>query len=623
MTRRLVDKMGHPALAAALAVVLLSLAWLQYRWIGEISEADRERLRTGLTVATMQFRAEFNRRLAATALEFMPRPGGGSNAAGAAYGRLAGREQEVLPLRGVYLWEQDGEAGPRLRRVNPETLELEDAEWPADIAAHRPPREPVSLRRTPGFPGGGPPRGFGWAFLGEGPAVALPMFNQGGFGGPGRGRFEPSGRLYLEIDRARLVESVLPEIERLYYESGGDRLYQVAVLDDDAAVYVSEPGLTASDFDGSEVRIALLWSLEEIASRFAEFRRGGSRRDDGPQADGGFERRPPGPEGVENRRERLVGFGRGGRAGEFGDGDGASWMLVARHRAGPLDAVVSQLRRRNMAISFGILLLLGAGMGFALVSAQRAERLARLQLDFVAGVSHELRTPLAVIRQAGDNLAAGVVSEPDHVREYGRLIRDEGRRLTGMVEHSLDFAKSQSGKREYRVEDVPLKQMLDEVLDEVRPAIAAAGIELEVETPDDPPTVRADRAAVTQCLRNLLSNAMKYGGEARWVGLRVSEQPGRAVVEVRDRGMGVAAEDLPHIFDPFYRGKQAKDAQIQGSGLGLALAKDAATAAGGDLTAVSHPGEGSVFTLWLPKSDGSANAGASGSGSEVAGSAEA
>ena len=136
----------------------------------------------------------------------------------------------------------------------------------------------------------------------------------------------------------------------------------------------------------------------------------------------------------------------------------SSWTLAARHREGPLDAVVSQLRRRNLAISFGILLLLGAGMAFALVSARRAERLAQLQLDFVAGVSHELRTPLAVIRQAGDNMAEGVVSTPEQVREYGRVIRDEGRRLTGMVEHSLDFARSRSGKREYHVEDVPLER---------------------------------------------------------------------------------------------------------------------------------------------------------------------
>ncbi len=627
MSRRGIDRLMHPSLAAALAAVLLLLAWLQYRWIGEISEADRARLENSLTVATMQFRLDFNRQLATTAIDFIPSPDDvvdrDWSRIGGAYERLVSRSADTLPIRDVYLWEDFADAKARLLRLNPDTLKLEEAEWPPELAASRPPARDLRPRRGPGSPGGGGPRSFGWTFLEQGPALAIPLFERSEEPGTNRGRFEPVGQLYIELDQSQLVEHVLPELEQRYFELGVERPYQVGIESGDRLIYKSDASLTAGDFQSADIRMPLLLSFEEIASRFSEMRRGpqpgdgeGSGGPGGPPPDEdfgrGFRERPPrepGPQPGNDRGgfnpTRSRDFARGRPFVAFGGPGGDSWMLVARHREGSLDSVVSRLRRRNLGISFGILLLLAAGMGFALISARRAQRLARLQLDFVAGVSHELRTPLAVIRQAGDNLAEGVVAAPESVREYGRLIRDEGRRLTGMVEHSLDFAKSQSGKREYRIEAVPLKEMLDEALDEARPTIAEAGVELELNVPDRLPSVQADRAAVTQCLRNLIANAVKYGGTARRLGVRASQEPGGAVVEVQDHGFGIAAEDLPYIFDPFYRGKQAKDAQIQGSGLGLSLARDAARAAGGDLTVVSRLGEGSVFKLWLPTANGS------------------
>src|SRR5207302_6342536 len=115
------------------------------------------------------------------------------------------------------------------------------------------------------------------------------------------------------------------------------------------------------------------------------------------------------------------------------------------HRQGSLDAIVTKSRRRNMAISIGVLGLLGASFLIVIASAQRERRLARQQMAFVAAVSHELRTPLAVICSAAENLSDGVVADGAQVKKYGSLIQTEGRRLGDMVERVMAFAGMTSG----------------------------------------------------------------------------------------------------------------------------------------------------------------------------------
>jgi signal transduction histidine kinase len=132
-------------------------------------------------------------------------------------------------------------------------------------------------------------------------------------------------------------------------------------------------------------------------------------------------------------------------------GENRGWILAVKHRLGSLEEAVDSQRRRNLAISFGILILLAGSMAMIMVSTQRAQRLAKLQMDFVAGVSHELRTPLAVIVSAGDNLAEGVVGDAEQVKQYGALVRDEGRRLAAMVEQTLSFAAGGAHFRQLRL----------------------------------------------------------------------------------------------------------------------------------------------------------------------------
>ena len=284
--------------------------------------------------------------------------------------------------------------------------------------------------------------------------------------------------------------------------------------------------------------------------------------------------------------------------------DGA-WELIVRHSAGSLEQVVAAHQNRNLAMSFGVLLLLCVSMGMILVSAQRAQRLAKAQIDFVAGVSHELRTPLAVICSAAENLADGVVGEKARIAEYGTLIRDEGRRLTAMVEQTLQFAAGQSNRQTYQLKRHPVAEIVEDALQQAKPALESADYHVEKTVAADLPAVEADAAALSQTLQNLIGNAVKYGGASRWVGVRAesAEAPagGQEVrISVEDKGLGISSHELPHVFDPFFRGKQATSRQIRGTGLGLSLARDAVVAMGGRISVKSANGEGSTFTIHLP-----------------------
>ena len=277
------------------------------------------------------------------------------------------------------------------------------------------------------------------------------------------------------------------------------------------------------------------------------------------------------------------------------------WQLLARHKGGSLELVVAADRRRNLLLSFGVLLLLAVSMALIIISTQRARRLARLQMEFVAGVSHELRTPVAVICSAADNLAEGFVGARDQVREYGALIRNEGRRLSGMIEQILRFAAGQSRRSTYDLGPVPVAEAVARVLTNISVLPEAEGFTVEREIDPDLPPVHADAAALVHCLENLVLNALKYGGDKRWVRVRAARanSGSRVRIDVADGGPGIDPADLPHIFEPFYRGKAAQAAQIHGTGLGLSLARDIAEAMGGRLDASSEPGQGTTFTLEL------------------------
>ena len=579
---------------AGLALTLLILALLQFRWINQVSRSHRERMQAAMVTAVRQFQAELSRELFTLGAAFRPDFRAERAAGGALYASRwdTWREASSYPdlLKQVFVAEGSREGEARIFQLDRASETLDSADWPEHLDPAR-----RYLNRRTGDGALGFPRLFARPVLiARIGLLMIPLPPR-----PAERRFFRSGvrpvpnYLLLELDGEFLKERMLPELATRHFSGEAGFVYEVAVLlEDETAsenddksspqlLYSSSAGLTADSFVDAEVRIPLLFDPEAFAGR----------------------RRPgAGPRDRQQGRGGRRGFRRGGPP--LFAAPGGRWVLAVKHPEGSLDAVAEAFRRRNLAVGLGILLVLGLTMGMILVSSSRAQRLAKLQMDFVAGVSHELKTPLAVIRSAADNLADGVVESPDKVREYGSLIRSHGRRLSTMIEQTLRFAASEAESVSYDMRPIVPAEAVEAALEEASAAVEEAGFSLEKAIDEDLPAVRADARALGQILDNLISNALKYGGSAKWIGLRVSASSSGAGLQVHfaveDRGLGIERRDLAHIFDPFYRGRVAQDAQIQGAGLGLSLAGDTARAMGGSLTVTSTAGKGSVFTLTLP-----------------------
>jgi signal transduction histidine kinase len=258
-----------------------------------------------------------------------------------------------------------------------------------------------------------------------------------------------------------------------------------------------------------------------------------------------------------------------------------------------------------MAISVAILALLGVTTVLMLLSTRRAQRLARQQMDFVAAVSHELRTPLTAIRSAGQNLADGIIHEPDRVQSYGVLIEREGRRLTEMIGRVLTFAGIRSGRQIYRLESTDVATIVRASLKDSSWVLEENGFEVVTEIAGDLPRVKGDAAALRQVVISLIDNAVKYAAAGRWLGIRVGCEPeeggGQVWISISDHGPGIPKKDLPLIFEPFHRGTDAVESTIPGSGLGLAVVRSVVEAHGGSVDVTSTSGVGATFTVRLPE----------------------
>jgi two-component system sensor histidine kinase SenX3 len=280
--------------------------------------------------------------------------------------------------------------------------------------------------------------------------------------------------------------------------------------------------------------------------------------------------------------------------------ESGNWTLNVQHSAGSLDQFIAGTRIKNLAVSFGILGFLAVSILLIFVSAQRAKAFAQRQIDFVSSVSHEFRTPIAVIYSAGENLADGVAREEAQVSRYGNLIKGEGKKLSKMVEQILDFAGANSGKKKYDLREQTVVEIVENALGECRPLIAEKGFEVEKDFAENLPRIKADANALSQAIQNLIFNSLKYSSGERFI--RVSAQNGGNTIKiaVTDRGIGIAPQDLKHIFEPFFRAKAVVDEQIHGNGLGLSLVKETVEAHGGKISAESELGRGSKFTVHLP-----------------------
>ena len=232
-------------------------------------------------------------------------------------------------------------------------------------------------------------------------------------------------------------------------------------------------------------------------------------------------------------------------------------------------------------------------------------RLERMRREFVANVSHELRTPLASIRAVVETLETGAADDPVVAHEFFSRIIGEVDHLVGLVDELLDLARLESGRTVLTAEVYDPMDMLERVAERLRPQVERAGLVIRVEAATDLPQVWVDRSRIEQVLINLIHNAVKFTPEGGEIVVDTEVKEGMLRVSVRDTGVGITAEELPRVFERFYKTDAAR--RSAGSGLGLAIARHIVQGHGGTIWAESTPGRGATFSFTIPlatRSDG-------------------
>ena len=265
------------------------------------------------------------------------------------------------------------------------------------------------------------------------------------------------------------------------------------------------------------------------------------------------------------------------------------------------EATGALVRRRLLLLAFAVLgLALIAGSYFITRSIGREQSVARLQSEFVSAVSHEFRTPLTSLRQLSEMLAKGRVPTEDARQKTYEFLSGESERLQKLVESLLDFGRVEADAFGYRLEPLDPAAFVRDLTAEFREKAGAQGYRLDLRIDAAVPPIQVDREALGLALRNLLDNAVKYSPDCRTVWVEASREGDRLAFRVRDQGMGIPASEQKEIFKRFVRGSGSKAAHIQGTGIGLAMARRIVAAHGGEIRLESVPGKGSTFTVLLP-----------------------
>ncbi len=227
------------------------------------------------------------------------------------------------------------------------------------------------------------------------------------------------------------------------------------------------------------------------------------------------------------------------------------------------------------------------------------DRMEKLRRDFVANISHELRTPLTVIRGYTEALLDGTVQEQQETDKYHRVMRDETVRLEGLINELLDLSRLQAEGTVLPMEKIPLAAIADSAVTLLTPRAEQAGVVLTLET-DGETTINGNGDRLTQLLLILLDNALKFTPAGGRVAVSVCRAGNDVRLKVADTGRGIAREDLPFIWERFYKADKSHGRTAAGTGLGLAIAREIVARHGARAEVASELGKGSTFTVYFP-----------------------
>lgn len=255
-------------------------------------------------------------------------------------------------------------------------------------------------------------------------------------------------------------------------------------------------------------------------------------------------------------------------------------------------------------IYFYMFILLAGILIFGLIltirSVVREIELSRMKSDFVSTISHEFKSPLSSIRQLSEMLQSGRIPAEEYRQQYYDVLVEQSERLSLLIDNILDFSKIEEGKKEFDFEMVEIGPLLQEIVTVIRDQVRHKDFNIQLEIEESLPFIKADRAAISQAITNLIDNAIKYSGDSRNILVRTFAEHPYLMIEIKDFGIGIRKEEIDKVFERFYRGGDELTRRVKGSGLGLTLVKQIVEVHNGNIDVESKPGKGSKFSIRLP-----------------------
>jgi len=242
-----------------------------------------------------------------------------------------------------------------------------------------------------------------------------------------------------------------------------------------------------------------------------------------------------------------------------------------------------------------------SGDGGCLAHIQDLTELRRLEMirqDFISNISHELRTPIASVKALAETLNEGAVEDPSVAKDFLSRINAEADKLAQMVQELGELSRIESGEAPLQIRSINIAEAIGHAVDRLRAQADRAELKLDIDSPPTLPEVLADEARVEQVLVNLIHNAIKFTPSGGRISISAKAKDNDIMVSVADTGIGIPPDDLPRIFERFYKADKSRTGG--GTGLGLAIAKHIVEAHDGRIWAESVEGKGSNFNFTLP-----------------------